>query len=213
MTRDAEALVRSVTQLSSVPLVPELRLHLLMPSSPLWRATPEEARLQGLELPYWAFAWPGGQVLARYVLDHPALVSGKRVLDFASGCAIEGVAAALAGAQVCCADLDPLAAKYAVLNARENGVTLTTSTDDLIGRDVDVDVILAGDACYEPELAARVIPWLRAQAQRGVVVLIGDPLRVPGALDEMPRLTTYDASFDGDPRGLTCWPTHVLRLP
>jgi predicted nicotinamide N-methyase len=151
-----------------------------------------------------------GRAGAREVLDHPTLVSGKRVLDFASGCAVEGVVAALAGSQVCCADLDPLAAKYAALNAQQNGVTLTTSTDDLIGRDVDVDVILAGDACYEPELAARVIPWLRAQAQRGVLVLIGDPLRVPGALDAMPRLATYDASFDGDPRGLTCWPTHVF---
>jgi predicted nicotinamide N-methyase len=184
-------------------------LWLLPPDAPSWHATDPAA----LSMPYWAFAWPGGQVLARYVLDHPALVSGKRVLDFASGCAVEGVAAAVAGAQVCCADLDPLAAKYAVLNARQNGVTLTTSTDDLIGRDVDVDVILAGDACYEPELAARVIPWLRAQAQRGVKVLIGDPLRVPGALDAASRLVSYPASFDGDPRGLTLWPTHVLRLP
>jgi predicted nicotinamide N-methyase len=186
----------------------ELKLWLLPPTAKSWHAADADA----LGMPYWAFAWPGGQVLARYLLDHPEEVRGKRVLDFASGCAIEGIAAAKAGATVRCADLDPLAARLALRNAELNGVRLETTTDDLIGSTLPVDVILAGDACYSPELAARVVPWLTAQARRGVRVLVGDPLRVPGVLDAATRLATCEASFDGDPRGLTRWPTHVLRL-
>lgn len=189
-------------------LAPELRLWLLPPDAPSWHAQDPEA----LSMPYWAFAWPGGQALARFLLDHPSRVQGRRVLDFGSGCAIEGLAAARGGAQVHCADLDPLAAKYARRNAEANGVAVTTTTDDLIGADVEVDLILVGDTCYEPALAARLLPWLARQVQRGVEVLIGDPLRVPDVLDGGTRLATYAASFDGDPRGLTLWPTHVLSL-
>ena len=189
-------------------LCPELKLWLLPPDAPSWHAAPDE----GLPLPYWAFAWPGGQVLARYLIDHPEAVRGKRVLDFGSGCALEGIAAAKSGATVSCADLDPLAGRWAARNATLNQVTLEVSTDQLVGTRVAADVILAGDVCYEPALAAEVVPWLRAQAARGVTVLVGDPMRVPGALDGARPLARYLASFDGDPRGLTCWPTWVLRL-
>jgi predicted nicotinamide N-methyase len=189
-------------------LCPELRLWLLSPGSKSWHATDPVA----LDMPYWAFAWPGGQVLARYVLDHPECVRGKRVLDFGSGCAIEGIAAAKAGASVLCADIDPLAAQFASRNAALNEVKLEVTRQDLLGTEAHVDVILAGDACYSPELAARLLPWLTAQAHRGTLVLVGDPHRVPGALDRATRLASYDASFDGDPRGLTLWPTHVLRI-
>ena len=189
-------------------LCPELRLWLLPPEARSWHASDPLA----LGMPYWAFAWPGGQVLARYVLDHPALVKRKRVLDFGSGCALEGLAAAKCGASVLCADIDPRAGVLALRNAALNGVTLEVTTDDLIGSDLEADVILAGDVCYEPELAARLLPWLRAQARRGVQVLIGDPLRVPEALEDTERLATCEASFDGDPRGLTLWPTHVLAF-
>lgn len=189
-------------------LCPELRLWLLPPDAPSWHATDPAA----LDMPYWAFAWPGGQALARWVLDHPAAVRGRRVLDFGSGCAIEGVAAAKAGASVRCADVDPHAARAAHDNAALNDVHLEITTEDLLGAEVQADVILVGDTCYAPELAARLVPWLVAQRARGVEVLVGDPLRVPGALDGATRLETYDASFDGDPRGLTRWPTHVLRL-
>lgn len=189
-------------------LCPELRLWLLPPGAKSWHATDPVA----LDMPYWAFAWPGGQALARYLLDHADCVRGKRVLDFGSGCAIEGVAAAKAGASVLCADIDLLAAQFARRNAELNEVQLEVTTQDLLGTEPEVDVILAGDACYSPELAARLLPWLTAQALRGVHVLVGDPLRVPGALDHAARVATYDASFDGDPRGLTRWPTHVLRL-
>ncbi|MDP1826115.1 MAG: 50S ribosomal protein L11 methyltransferase [Archangium sp.] len=189
-------------------LCPELRLWLLPPASKSWHAT--EPSLLGM--PYWAFAWPGGQVLARYVLDHPEVVRGKRVLDFGSGCAIEGVAAAKCGGAVRCADLDPLAGELALRNAVLNEVLLEVTTEDLIGTTPDVDVILAGDVCYSFQLAARLMPWLTAQAARGVRVLLGDPGRVPGALDSAEKVATWDASFDGDPRGLTCWPTHVFSL-
>lgn len=189
-------------------LCPELRLWLLPPGAQSWHA----ADPQALGMPYWAFAWPGGQVLARYLLDHPALVRGKRVVDFGSGCALEGIAAARGGGSVLCADLDPLACQLALRNAALNQVELQVTTEDLIGSEPNADLILVGDACYSPELAVRLIPWLHAQARRGVEVLVGDPLRVPGALDEAERLATFDASFDGDPRGLTCWPTHVLQL-
>ncbi len=187
-------------------LVPELKLWLLPPDAPSWHAVDPSS----LGMPYWAFAWPGGQVLARYLLDHPEVVRGKRVLDFGSGCALEGIAAKWAGArEVVCADIDAVAAELAVQNAKLNGVELVVTTEDLIGRALDFDVVLAGDACYSKELSARVVPWLRSSK---AVVLFGDPLRVPGALDDAQRLATYDASFDGDPRGLTTWPTHVLQL-
>lgn len=187
-------------------LVPELRLWLLPPDAPSWHATPDSHGM-----PYWAFAWPGGQVLARYLLDHPAVVRGKRVLDFGSGCAVEGIAAMKAGAaKVSCADIDALANEFALKNAGLNHLHLETVDEDLLERaPPDVEVILVGDACYSPELAARLLPWLRASRAD---VLIGDPLRVPGMLDDAEVLATYDASFDGDIRGLTRWPTHVLRL-
>jgi predicted nicotinamide N-methyase len=150
-------------------------------------------------------------VLARYVLDHPGLVRSKRVLDFGGGCAIEAIAAARCGAHVHLTELDPRALDIAARNATANDVTLTSELRDVIEAPWgEFDVILAGDVCYEPALAVRVVPWLERQASRGVRVLVGDPLRVPGALDGWQRLATFDASFDGDPRGLTRWPTHVL---
>jgi predicted nicotinamide N-methyase len=189
-------------------LCPELRLWLLPPEAPSWHATDPLV----LGMPYWAFAWPGGQVLARYLLDHPGEVRGKRVLDFGSGCAIEGVAAARCGARVLCSDIDARAGEFALRNAELNGVRLEVTSENLLGREVDAEVILAGDVCYSPELAAQLLPWLSSQARRGVRVLLGDPLRVAHALDQAPRLFTADASFDGDPRGLTLWPTHVFEL-
>jgi predicted nicotinamide N-methyase len=190
--------------------VPEVKLWLLPPDAPSWHAADPLA----LGMPYWAFAWPGGAALARYVLDHPEVVRGQRVLDFGSGCAIEGVAARLRGARsVLCADIDPHARWATLANARENGVPLEFTGEDLIGAELrEVDLILAGDVCYDDAMAARVLPWLRAPAQRGATVLVGDPLRVRGALEAEPVLESYDCSFDGDPRGLTVWPTRVLRI-
>lgn len=191
--------------------VPELKLWLLPPDAPSWHAPDPLA----LGMPYWAFAWPGGVALARYLLDHPEVVRGKHVLDFGSGCAIEAIAAARVGAKfVLCSDVDPQALQAAERNARENGVTtLRCTSTDLIGVELHgIEVLLVGDVCYDEAIAARLIPWLRAQAARGIEVLIGDPLRVRGALDGERVLATWDCSFDGDPRGTTLWPTHVLQL-
>ena len=127
-------------------LCPELRLWLLPPEAKSWHATDPVS----LDMPWWAFAWPGGQALARYLLDHAALVRGKRVLDFGSGCALEGIAAAKGGATVRCADIDPLAAQFALRNAALNQVQLEVTTEDLLGTAPEVDVILVGDACYAP---------------------------------------------------------------
>ncbi|MBL8914373.1 MAG: methyltransferase [Archangium sp.] len=187
-----------------------MKLWLLPPDAPSWHA-PDPSKLG---MPYWAFAWPGGVALARYVLDHPEVVRGKHVLDFGSGCAIEAIAAARAGAKfVLCSDIDPQALKAGERNAAQNGVTLRATTTDLMGVELHgVDVLLVGDVCYDEAIAQRLIPWLRAQAARGITVLVGDPLRVSGALEGAEVLATHDCPFDGDPRGTTLWPTQVLRI-
>ncbi len=192
------------------PLVPELALHLLRPDSPAWtRADPE-----ALEWPYWAFAWPGGQALARVLLDQPQLVRGRRVVSFGCGGGIEAIAALTAGAaHALGSDLDHHAVTVASLNAALNGVMLSTTTEDLIGRPLACDVLLLGDACYDEALADRVVPWLEALRDRGVTVLVGDPGRVNlRSRASFEVLATVLASFDGDPRELTRWPTDVLRL-
>ncbi|MBE2250338.1 MAG: methyltransferase [Myxococcus sp.] len=215
MTAAAEALVRSVTQVASVPLVPEVRLHLLPPTHPLWTATPEEARAHGLEQPYWAFAWPGGQALARWVLDHPEAVRGKPVLDVGSGGALEGLAALRAGAlSVTCADVDPVANVCARLNAAANGVTIETLTDDLLSRPagaVACAVVLVGDLTFDEAITARLVPWLRAHRALGREVLVGDAGRV-GLPADFVAVGEHAAPFDGDPRGSVDWRVAVRRL-
>lgn len=196
---DRAALIRAHTVVARTALVPEIALHLITEECLLWHASEEQAAAAGLVEPYWAFAWPGGQALARHVLDHPALVREKRVLDFGSGCAIEAIAALKAGAaSALCADLDPLAAEAARENAALNGVRVETTEENLLGSAVDADVILAGDVFYDRELAARALAWLRGQR---ALVLIGDPSR--GFLDTSSlRLEeSYDASPDGELSG------------
>jgi predicted nicotinamide N-methyase len=175
---DPARFVAEETRLLPVPLVPVIRLHLAEESIPLWKKTEEELAEDGLPPPFWAFAWAGGQALARYILDNPALVAGKTVLDFASGSGLVAIAAAMGGAQqVIGVDIDPFAVAAISLNARANGVGVIALNADLIGRDEGWDVILAGDICYERELAGRVIAWLDGLQARGAVVLIGDPGR------------------------------------
>ncbi|GMU62731.1 MAG: hypothetical protein AMXMBFR34_44940 [Myxococcaceae bacterium] len=198
------------TRIASPSLVPELSLHLLTPDSPHFHAGDPDA----LGWPSWAVAWPGGQALARFLLDHPELVRGRRALDFGSGGAVVGLAAAKAGAaHVLCADVDPLAAEAGRANARVNGVVLEFTTEDLVGAPRGAwDVVLAGDVCFEPAFAARVLAWLRALAAQGCAVLLGDPRRVALADDALELLAAYDAPHDGDPRALTRWPTRVARV-
>ena len=175
---DPIAFIRENTAPIAPPLVPEVRLHLATEVVPLWRKTEEELQAEGVPPPYWAFAWAGGQALARYVLDRPDIVRGKAALDFGAGSGLVGIAAAKAGAaSVTCADVDAFAAAAIALNAAANGVRVACETRDAIGTDRDWQVMLIGDMCYERPLAERLIAWLRECAARGADVLLGDPGR------------------------------------
>jgi predicted nicotinamide N-methyase len=182
------------TTLRTVPHAPEILLHVADEATPLWQKTEEELGALGLPPPFWAFAWAGGQALARYVLDNPDAVKGRRVLDFASGSGLVGIAALLAGADsVDAADIDAFALDAMALNALANGVTgLVPHGADLIGEDHGWDVILAGDICYEQATARRVTDWLARLALRGAAVLIGDPGRAYLPKDRLIALATYD---------------------
>ena len=170
--------VRQQTVVASPPLVPEIRLHLANEMVPLWQATEADLERQGLPPPDWAFAWPGGQALARHLLDHPALVRGARVLDFAAGSGLGAIAAARAGAaSVAAAEIDRFAIAAIALNAALNKANVATIEQDIVGEPGDWDVILAGDVCYERPMAERVSRWLAALAASGKRVLMGDPGR------------------------------------
>ena len=173
------AFIRANTAISSPPLVPELRLHLASEITPLWQATEATLARDQLPPPYWAFAWAGGQALARHVLDHPELVRGQRVLDFGAGSGLLALAAAKAGAAaVTAAEIDPFAAVAIALNAALNAVELRIETADVIGGSAKSwQVVLVGDMCYERPLAERLTAWLRRLAADGTLVLVGDPGR------------------------------------
>ncbi|MFG1225340.1 class I SAM-dependent methyltransferase [Xanthobacter wiegelii] len=189
---DPAAFIRAETRLRPVPLVPEISLHVADEAVPIWHRTEEELGELGLPPPFWAFAWAGGQALARHVLDHPETVRGRRVLDFASGSGLVGIAAMKAGAAgVTCADIDPFAVAAIALNGAANGVALSPTQDDLIGRDDGWDTVLAGDIAYERDLSEKVFAWLLALAGRGATVLIGDPGRTYLPKDRLFKLAEY----------------------
>jgi len=186
----AESFIRQTTSLAAPPLVPEIRLHLASEVVPLWRKTEEELEREGVPPPYWAFAWAGGQALARYILDNSLKVGV--VLDFGSGSGLVAIAAAKAGAaRVLAADIDPFAAAAIALNAQANGVALDITTADVIGRDGDWDTILVGDMCYERPLAERLLAWLDERVAAGATVLMGDPGRSYFPKGGVEKLATY----------------------
>ena len=180
MIPDRRAFIVENTRLQAPPHAPELMLHLADEITPIWKLT-EEALLEiGLPPPYWAFAWAGGQALARYVLDVPSIVSGKAVIDFASGSGLVAIAAAKAGAaRILAADIDGYCGEALSLNAQANGVLVGYTDVDLLDAPPPAwaDVILAGDICYEKPLAERVLAWLGVARANGATVLIGDPGR------------------------------------
>jgi predicted nicotinamide N-methyase len=186
------AFVRRHTRLQDVPEVPGLRLHLADDVTAVWGRTGEFLGLTDPPLPFWAFAWSGGLAVARYLADHPGEVAGRRVVDVASGsgiCAI--VAARLGAASVQAVDVDPLAAAAVDLNGRANNVRIGFTGRDLLDDPPPAcDVLLAGDVSYEEPMAVRMAAWLRAAAERGTRVLLGDPGRayLPAGLE---RLATY----------------------
>lgn len=175
---DRAAFISAQTRLLPTPHAPEITLHLADEATELWQKTEDELGEIGLPPPFWAFAWAGGQALARYLLDHPALIVGRSVLDFASGSGLVAIAAAKAGAaKVEACDIDDFAVAAMQLNAQANGVDLQIRSDDLIGRDEGWQVVLAGDVSYERDMAQSVTDWLYGLSRRGALVLIGDPGR------------------------------------
>jgi predicted nicotinamide N-methyase len=190
---DIAAFIRENTRVLAPSHVPELSLHLADDAVSLWELTEEQLGELGLPPPFWAFAWAGGQALARYVLDHPETVAGQRVLDVASGSGLVAIAAMKAGAaSALAADIDAFAAHAATLNAALNGVAVQTSDADPIGQPADADVILVGDLFYDRDLAPRVLDWLIAQQRDGKRVLIGDPGRTYLPRDKLTQIAAYD---------------------
>lgn len=190
---DPLAFIAANTIVTSASLVPEIKLHLATEVVPLWQATEATLAATGLPPPYWAFAWPGGQAIARHVLDTPRLVAGRRVLDLAAGCGIAAVAAAKGGAHaVSASEIDRFALAAIVLNAGLNGVAVTALDRDVLDDPPgDWDTVLAGDLCYERPMADRVAAWIKAQARSGVTVLMGDPGRAYKPADGLAEVARY----------------------
>jgi len=186
--------IRANTGIMAPPLVPEVRLHLAHEAVPVWQKTEEELGEIGLPPPFWAFAWAGGQALARHVLDHAELVRGRSVIDLASGSGLVAIAAIKAGAaSVLAADIDGFAVAAIGLNATLNGVTLEITRDDLLAAPPPpCDVVLVGDLFYEKTLAGRVLAWLRQVEAAGSPVLIGDPGRSYLPKEQLTKLAEYN---------------------
>ncbi len=193
MIADPIAFIRAETRLRPVPHAPEIQLHVADEATDLWQKTEEELGTLGLPPPFWAFAWAGGQALARYILDHPETVRGRTVLDFASGSGLVAIAAAKAGAgEVSACDIDAFALAAIGLNAEANGVAIGALQADLVGQDHGWNTVLAGDICYERDTAERVVAWLQTLGRRGATVLIGDPGRSYLPKDALEALKTYE---------------------
>lgn len=211
MKTDPERFILENTSVLSPPHVPEIRLHLASEVHDLWLKTEEDLEEIGLPPPFWAFAWAGGQGLARYILDHPETVEGKRVLDFASGSGLVALAAAKAGAaEVLAADIDPWARTAVRLNAALSDVDLAFTDDDLIGRSVDFDVVLAGDVFYDSDFARALVEWFVSLAESGCLVLVGDPGRSYRPTAHLEPLATYEvpvtrALEDSEVKKTTVW--------
>lgn len=191
---DPAAFILAQTVVACPPLVPEIRLHLATEITPIWQASEASLAASNLPPPYWAFAWPGGQAIARYLLDNPALVRGRAVLDFAAGSGLVAIAAALGGAARAVAnDIDAVAATAVGLNAALNKVTVETDGGDMLDGDgAGFDLVLAGDVCYERPMAERVTRWARRLAANGIDVLLADPGRAYLPAKGLVELARYD---------------------
>ena len=191
---DPDLFVRRNTEIMRPPLVPEIALHLATQMTPIWLATEEELARGAVPPPFWAFAWAGGQALARYLLDHPDMVAGREVLDIGSGSGIVAIAAAMAGAsRVVAGDIDLFAAAAITLNARLNGVVVAVDTRDLLDRGAaGWGVALAGDICYEEPMSSRAMSLLRRIAARDRLALLGDPGRAYLPRSGLVELARYE---------------------
>ncbi|MCJ2068773.1 methyltransferase [Methylobacterium sp. J-030] len=212
---DPAGFIRANTRLLPVPHAPEIRLHVADEATALWEKTEAELEAIGLPPPFWAFAWAGGQALARYILDNPARAVGARAIDFASGSGLVAIAAARAGARhVTASDLDPFAMAAIRLNAAANGVArvIEPVSENLLGTDPAVDLVLAADVFYERDLAEAVTAWLVALQARGVQVLIGDPGRTYLPRERLTCLATYAVPVSRSLEDAEIKNSHVWRL-
>jgi predicted nicotinamide N-methyase len=203
--------IRENTSILSPPLVPEVKLHLAHEALPIWQKTEEELGEIGLPPPFWAFAWAGGQALARYILDHPEIVYGKRVIDIASGSGLVGIAALKAGsAFVLASDIDQFSIAAIELNAALNAVPLATTSSDLLSQTPpDTDVILVGDLFYEKSVAERCLTWLRQSAAE---ILIGDPGRSYLPKSALTKIAEYSVPVSRDLEDAEIKQTAVWKL-
>jgi predicted nicotinamide N-methyase len=212
---DPEAFIRANTVLQAVPHAPEIRLYVADEITPIWKMTEEALGELGLAPPFWAFAWAGGQAIARYLIDHPEEARGKAVLDFASGSGLCAIAAMKAGADRALAcDIDPFCRAAIALNAEANGVVVDSVIADLLDRPAPaVDLILAGDICYEKPLAERVLAWLADAAAGGSRVLIGDPGRTYFPRRGLVPLAEYEVQTTRELEDFEIKRTGVWTLP
>lgn len=209
------AFILENTHAQQPPHTPELTLHLADEVTPIWRMTEEALAEIGLPPPFWAFAWAGGQALARYLLDHPEEVAGKRVVDFASGSGIVGIAAMKAGAgHVLASDIDPFCGAALAVNCEANGVRIDFTDQDLLDAPPpEADVILAGDICYEKPLAQKVMDWLAIAHVQGARVLIGDPGRSYFPRVGLEKLAEYEVQTTRELEDREVKKTAVWTLP
>lgn len=215
MIADPAAFIAANTRLQTVPHAPEISLWLADEVTPLWRLTEEELGEMGLPPPFWAFAWAGGQGLARWLLDHPSEAAGATVVDFAAGSGLVGVAAMKAGARrVLCADIDPFCRAAVSANATANAVALDFTGEDLLaGAPPAVDLICAGDVFYERPMAEQVMDWLKRARADGTRVIVGDPGRSYFPKSGLELLAEYAVPTTRELEDQEVKRTRVWRLP
>ncbi|MEM6460819.1 MAG: methyltransferase [Pseudomonadota bacterium] len=211
MKTEAQRFIAENTALMTPPHVPEISLYLASEAHELWQKTEQELDAIGLPPPYWAFAWAGGQGLARYILDNPHWVKDRSVLDFASGSGLVAIAAKSAGAAaVTACDTDPWAAMATAMNAAFNSTVIALRSDNLIGTDDGWQVVLAGDVFYDQDLAASLLPWFKALRKRGADILIGDPGRYYRPRNHLSERAVYEVEVtraleDAEIKQTTVW--------
>lgn len=223
-TQDITKFIHAHTEIAPLPFLPEIILHQAKEVTPLWMATETWAKETNLSPPFWAFAWPGGQAVARYILDNPTTVAGKRVLDFAAGSGLAAIAAAKAGArQILAADIDPFAQAATQMNAARNSVVVENIRGvDLTAAPRHVDMVIAGDVCYEQAMSHKVLKWLDLCTAEGIEVILGDPHRAYAPRpNESPFTMRQEAAMkvpvlreleDSDWRDVTVWSLHKPTL-
>ncbi|MFT4075934.1 MAG: 50S ribosomal protein L11 methyltransferase [Asticcacaulis sp.] len=216
---DLTAFIQAQTRPLPVPSLPLIRLYQANEVTPLWLMTEQEMASQRLSPPFWAFAWSGGQALARHILENPEIVRGRRVLDIACGSGLVGIAASQAGAHsVLCNDIDPYAGAAVALNAALNGVDLAFTGHDLLASSLpegplpEVDVILAGDICYEKPMTDAMLTYFRRAARHRIETYIGDPHRTYFPTTGLIRLADYDILTNADIEETAVKPASVWKL-